>query len=195
MRQARRHVLSRLRSDTVFYDLPPERLPGQKGRSRSYGDKHQAKEWAKKEEGWTEHRLRLYDREAVLRLYDREVVLQLKSVVAKQRTLRITMRLVAVRWGKRPVVFLFSSDPQLTAVEIVTAYCARFAIETGFRDAKQNFGLATYQVRRHQSILRLVHLCLWAQTFAFGHKHCCACVSGSSVRFRCGAIGASRWRT
>jgi Transposase DDE domain len=74
------------------------------------------------------------------------------------------MRLVAVRWGKRPVVFLFSTDPDLTAVEIVTAYCTRFAIETGFRDAKQNFGLSTYQVRRRQSIVRLVHLCLWAQT-------------------------------
>jgi hypothetical protein len=44
------------------------------------------------------------------------------------------------------------------------ADCARFAIETGFRDAKQFFGLSTCQVRREKSILRLLHLCLWAQT-------------------------------
>ena len=44
------------------------------------------------------------------------------------------------------------------------AYCARFAIETGFRDAKQHFGFSSYQVRKQKSILRIVHLCLWAQT-------------------------------
>ena len=74
------------------------------------------------------------------------------------------MRLVAVRWGKRPPVFLFCTDTTLSAPEIVQAYCARFAIETGFRDAKQSFGLSTYQVRHRASIERIVHLCLWAQT-------------------------------
>ena len=40
----------------------------------------------------------------------------------------------------------------------------RFAIETGFRDARQSFGLSTYQVRSETGYTRLVHLCLWAQT-------------------------------
>ncbi len=61
-------------------------------------------------------------------------------------------------------MFLFSSDVTLTAEDIVRFYSARFAIETGFRDAKQNFGFSTYQVRSKASILRVVHLCLWAQT-------------------------------
>ena len=54
-----RHVLSRLRSDTVFYDLPPVKRKGQKGRPRKYGQRHKAKEWAKKEKGWREYPLRL----------------------------------------------------------------------------------------------------------------------------------------
>ena len=153
--QAGRHVISRLRSDTVFYDLPPVKKKQQKGRPRKYGQKHKAKEWAKKEKGWKEHTLRLYGQAAQI---------SLKSRVVLQRTLKVRIRLVAVRWGKRGVVFLFSSDTALTPEEIVRAYCARFAIETGFRDAKQHFGFSTYQVRKQKSIVRVVHLCLWAQT-------------------------------
>jgi transposase len=99
-----------------------------------------------------------------LRLYGKEVRLRLKSRVVIQRTLGVKIRLVAVQWEKRPMVFLFSTDTKLTAEEIVRVYCARFAIETGFRDAKQEFGLTTYQVRSEKGIERLVHLCLWAQT-------------------------------
>jgi hypothetical protein len=157
--QAGRHVISRLRSDTVFYDLPPVRRKkaGKKaaGRPRKYGQKHKAREWAQKEKGWKEHTLRLYGKEANV---------SLKTRVVLQRTLKVRMRLVAVRWGERPVVFLFWTDTSLSPEEIVRAYCARFAIETGFRDAKQHFGFSTYQVRREKSIVRIVHLCLWAQT-------------------------------
>ena len=74
------------------------------------------------------------------------------------------MRLVAVKWVEHPVVFFFSTDTTLTAEEIVKWVGARFAIETGFRDAKQSFGFSTYQVRRETRFVRLLHLCLWAQT-------------------------------
>ena len=65
---------------------------------------------------------------------------------------------------ERPVVFFFRTDTTLTAEAIVTAVGSRFAIETGFRDAKQSLGFSTYQVRREERFVRLVHLCLWAQT-------------------------------
>jgi hypothetical protein len=152
---AGRHVISRLGSDTVFYDLPPGKRKRQKGRPRKYGQKHKAKEWATKEKGWKEFALRLYGKDALLSLKTRVVI---------QRTLKVRIRLVAVRWGERPVMFLFSTDTALTPEEIVRAYCARFAIETGFRDAKQHFGFSTYQVRQEKSIVRIVHPCLWAQT-------------------------------
>ncbi len=133
----------------------PAKRKGHKGRPRQYGQKHKASEWAGMEKGWKEHTLCLYGKEAQLLL---------KTRVVLQRTLKVQIRLVAVRWGKRPLVFLFSSDTRLTPEQIVQAYCARFAIETGFRDAKQHFGFSTYQVRNNKSIIRIVHLCLWAQT-------------------------------
>jgi hypothetical protein len=150
-----RQLVSRLRSDTGFYDLPPVRKKGRKGAPRKYGKHHKAQEWAATRQRWHAVTLTLYGKTAHLRL---------KSRVVIQPTFGVRIRLVAVQWGKRPLVFLFSTDTTMTAAEIVRVYCARFAIETGFKDSKQLFGLATYQVRSEQSIERVVHLCLWAQT-------------------------------
>ena len=47
-----RFVLSRLRKEAVFYDLAPARLPGQKGASGQYADKHKASIWATETEDW-----------------------------------------------------------------------------------------------------------------------------------------------
>jgi len=152
---AGQHVLSRLRSDTVFYDLPPVKKKGQRGRPRKFGAKHKASEWAAKQKGW---------RAVTLRLYGRQANLQIKTRVVLQRRLGVKIRLVAVRWGERRTVFLFCTDVGLAAEQVVRFYCARFAIETGFRDAKQSFGFSSYQVRSKSSIERIVHLCLWAQT-------------------------------
>src|SRR5581483_6574636 len=155
-----RHVLSRLRCDTVFYDLPParRRLPNGKyppGKPRKYGVKHKAKEWAQTPSGW---------RSARLWLYSKQTDVEFKTRVVLQRALGVKMRLVAVRMPSRPLVFLFCTDTTLSAESIVSAYSARYAIETGFRDAKQHFGFSTYQVRREKRFISLVHLCLWAQT-------------------------------
>jgi hypothetical protein len=158
--QSGRQVISRLRSDTPFYDLPPARkkLPNGKyppGRPKTYGKKYKAQMWAARMGAW---------REVTLPLYGRPVTLQIKTRVVLQRTLGVKMRLVAVQWEEGPVVFFFSTDTTLTAAAIVEAVGARFAIETGFRDAKQSFGFSTYQVRREERFVRLVLLCLWAQT-------------------------------
>lgn len=148
-------LLSRLRRDAVFYDPPPKRQPGQKGATRKFGAKHKAAEWAQESDGWESVRLFLYGRCRFLHLKHRTVIL---------RRFGVTARLVAVEWASGKIVFLFSTDLTLTATQIVEAYAARFAIETGFRDAKQSFGLSTYQVRNETGFVRLVHLCFWAQT-------------------------------
>jgi hypothetical protein len=151
-----RHLLSRLRSDTVIYDEPPPREPGKRGAPRKYGSKHKAREWAAAEsEPWEETKLRLYGRVRRVRY---------KTRVGLQRALGVTIRLVAVRLDAGAVVFLFSTDTALSALAILRIYCGRFPIETAFRDSKQHFGFSTYQVRREVGVERIVHLCCWAQT-------------------------------
>jgi hypothetical protein len=98
------------------------------------------------------------------RLIQQWVMVKLKTRVVLQRTLGVKMRLVAVQWEERGPVFVFCTHTSMTPEALVCAYCARFALETGFRDAKQSFGFSTYQVRREGRFARLLHLCLWAQT-------------------------------
>ena len=50
-------LLSRLRRDAVFYDLPSARKPSQRGAARKFGDKHKAAIWAADADGWEPHRL------------------------------------------------------------------------------------------------------------------------------------------
>ena len=150
-----KHVCSRLRSDCVFYDLPPARLPKQKGANRKYGDKHKGQEWIAQPDDWLT---------VTLCLYGRVKTIAIKSRVVLLRRFKVQARLVAVQWKPDKTVFLFCTDTSMTAEQVVQTYCARFAIETGFRDAKQSFGLSTYQVRNQTGLVRLVHLCLWAQT-------------------------------
>jgi hypothetical protein len=157
-----KHVISRLRSDTVFYDFPEERPSGRRGRPRRYGMRHKALEWAASDEQPWE--------EVTVILYGKSAVLTIKTCKCLHRSLGAPLRIVAVRWAKKTQdkeskpVFLFATDTEMTAAEIVRAYGSRFAIETGFRDSKQGFGFSTYQVRKQISIERIVHLCLWAQT-------------------------------
>jgi hypothetical protein len=157
VRAAKKHVLSRLRQDTVFYDLPPGRIRGQRGAPRKYGQWHKAKLWVEEEAP-------AWQRQTLI-LYGHATLLEYKTCLALQRTFGERIRLVAVRLNKdKPVVFLFCTDTSMTAEQIIVAYSQRFAIETGFRDAKQSFGFSTYQVRREEGIVRLAHLSLWAQT-------------------------------
>ena len=155
LHESGRFLLSRLRRDAVFYDPPPPKEPGQKGAPRKFGEKHKAALWAASPDDW---------RTVCLPLYGRPRSVRFKARVVLLRSLGVTARLVAVQWVSGKTVFLFCTDMTLSADQIVQTYALRFAIETGFRDAKQSFGLATYQVRNETGFTRLVHLCLWAQT-------------------------------
>ena len=155
LQESGRFLLSRLRRDAVFYDPPPQRKPGQKGAPRKFGEKHKASLWAASPDDWSTVCLPLYGSPRSVRLKERVVLL---------RALGVRARLVAVQGASGKTVYLFCTDTTLCATQIVQTYAMRFAIETGFRDAKQSFGLSTYQVRNETGFTRLVHLCLWAQT-------------------------------
>jgi len=146
-------VISRLPRHAVFYELPGTHKG--RGRHRLYGAKHKAWEWASDPAEY----------EPVdLVLYGSRTQVSLKSRIVLLRRLGVRARLVAVRCRDSDPALLFCTDPFLSAEEITRVYGARFAIENGFRDAKQSFALSTYQVRKQRSIIRVIHLCLWAQT-------------------------------
>ena len=75
------------------------------------------------------------------------------------------VRVVVLEGGKAPVI-LVSTDPSLSALQIIEIYGARVSIELTIRDLKQHVGLGDSQCTTTLAILRFVHLaclafCVW----------------------------------
>ena len=69
------------------------------------------------------------------------------TAVVHSTSLRINVRIVIGKIGDRDNVILFSTDPLMSAKEIISIYRKRFRIEFGIRDAKQFTGLNHSQSR------------------------------------------------
>ena len=140
-------LISRLRHDAVGRDSEPPPYKG-KGRRPTRGRKWKLRDLLKvgPVEEFTVLR---YRQQKTVRCLVRDVWLQ--EVTAK-------VRVVVIEGIKKPVL-LMCTDLTLSARAIIEIYGARFAIEEIIRDLKQHLGLADYQARTYQAILRFVHLC------------------------------------
>ena len=139
------HLLCRAKSNAVFYYIPKQKVPDGPGRPPIYGD-----------------------RVHIPYLKYSDLVVDGKTCSVADKVVRTRMcpepvRLVVIRTkpkSSKPYKYfcLFTSDLQLPVVDVITHYRNRWKIETAFRDAKQNFGFDTYQVRNRVSLNRHVQL-------------------------------------
>lgn len=152
------HVLSRLPSNAVLYELPEPPKLKRPGRPRKYGHKHALSYFAA-----------LTGQEAMqtLCLYGRDWQMQVGSFLLRSRALGgcDILLVVVLPQGRKPT-FLFSTELSLCKERVVQLYAARFAIELAFRDLKNHFGLGHYQARRAEAAERHVLLCLVAYTWS-----------------------------
>ena len=81
----------------------------------------------------------------------------------------VDVRIVVIR--KRPkkskpyrYFCVFTSDLRLPVETVIRHYRNRWQIETAFRDAKENFGFDTYQLRDRKSLDRFAQLSFTAAT-------------------------------
>jgi Transposase DDE domain len=128
--------LTRLRHDARLYALPPtERRAGQRGPLPKWGRKlpppRQGGRWTR---GWQDGHAFLYGRrrkvewkEIVCRWRVSGHAVPVKAVVAKVE-------------GYKKRFTLVSSAMELTGLQLVELFCARFRQEDGFRDLKQRLG-------------------------------------------------------
>lgn len=72
--------------------------------------------------------------------------------VAFEMKVRVVVAVMTDKKGKAFTAILFSTDRELSALEIYELYVARFQIEFLFRDAKQSTGLHTCQARSAKSM-------------------------------------------
>ena len=153
------HILSRLRCNNVLYDQPGERKPGQRGKPRKYGQRlgtvtevaGSVRQWAKT------YTVNLYSKQREVLAYDRIIML---------KTLQCPVRVVWV-FRKTQWLALFTTDLDLSVTQIIEYYGARWKIESGFKELKQEIGSRTSQCRNAQAVINHLNFCMMATTITW----------------------------
>jgi len=156
----RAHLLSRLRVNAALFDLPSPELR-RRGRPRKYGSRlgNAAELAAAMREGAKSYRVHLYGA-------TREVLAAERVVMIK--TLRCAVRVVWV-YRRTQWVALMTTDLSLSIEQIIEYYSARWKIESGFREIKQEIGSAYTQTRNPDAVVNHLHFCMMATTIVWLH--------------------------
>jgi len=148
------HLLSRLRSNIVLYAIPQQRELGQRGRNKKYGERlgSAAEVAVMLKDKAASHSAFLYGKQ-------REVLAS--SIVVMLKTLRCPVRVVFV-YRRSQWVALFTTDLSLSIEQIIEFYGARWKIESGFKEIKQDIGASRSQMRNAQSVMNHLNFCMMA---------------------------------
>jgi hypothetical protein len=152
---SRAHLLSRLRVNAVLHDLPVA-VAGHAGRPRKYGERLgsvKAMQTA----------LRATARTYSLNLYGRVREVVAAEQVVMLKTLRCRVRVVWV-YRRTQWIALVTTDLTLTVAQIIELYGARWKIEAGFREIKQEIGSAQTQTRNPDAVTNHLQFCMVATT-------------------------------
>ena len=149
------HLLSRLRSNNKVFDLPePRDNPKKRGRPRKYGTflGNTAELAAQHHDQAQAYEVDLYGRKREVMAFDRVVML---------KTLKSPVRVVWI-YRKTQWVALFCTDLSLSVQEIIEYYGARWKIESGFKELKQDIGSLESQCRNADAVVNHLNFCLMA---------------------------------
>ncbi len=149
-------LLSRLRSNITLYDLPPPPRLHQRGRPRKYGTRLGSV---------SELAAGCRDQAQTLSVFlygkQREVLACEQVVMLKN--LRCPARVVWV-FRKTRWVALFTTDLTLSVRQIIEYYGARWKIESGFKEIKQEIGSARSQTRNAHAVINHLNFCMMTTT-------------------------------
>ena len=151
-------MLTRLRVNNTLYALPPP-AEGRKGRPRKYGAKlGSASELAAGHQARAKsYGLSLYGKSREVLAHDRVLML---------KTLRCPVRVVWVYRGSQWIA-LVTTDLALTVEQIIEFYGARWKIEAGFREIKQEIGSSQSQTRNPFAVTNHLHFSMMATTLVW----------------------------
>ena len=153
------NMLSRTRSNNVLYDPFVEKQPGKRGRPSKYGSRmgtvaDLAKQFLSLAKTYS---VDLYGKQRDVLAYDRIVML---------KTLKCQVRVVWV-YRKNQWVALFTTDLSLSVTQIIEYYGARWKIEAGFKELKQDIGSQSAQCRTAPAVINHLNFCLMASTITW----------------------------
>lgn len=152
-------LVSRLRSNTVAYTMPYNGTSKKQGRPRKYGNRlgSCAEMAARIKSEASCHRVFLYGQY-------REVMASTKLLMLK--TLKCPVRVVWV-FRKTQWIALFSTDLDLTTEQIIEYYGARWKIESGFKEIKQDIGSSKSQTRNAYAVINHISFSMMAATITW----------------------------
>ena len=150
------HMLSRLRVNNTLFASPPKRRKHQRGRARKYGCKMGcattlAKKFIRRA---TTCSVNLYGKQREVLAYDKVFML---------KTLKCAVRVVWI-YRKSRWIALFTTDLDLSVVQIIEYYGARWKIESGFKEIKQEIGSAKSQTWNPYAVTNHLNFCMMAAT-------------------------------
>jgi hypothetical protein len=150
------HILSRLRVNNKLFALPSKRQKHQLGRSKKYGDKmgNAATLASEFQKHATTYSVNLYGKQRDVVAYDSVVML---------KTLKCIVCVVWV-YRRSQWVALFTTDLDLTVEQIIEYYGARWKIEAGFKEIKQEIGSSKSQTRNYHAVTNHLNFCMMAAT-------------------------------
>jgi hypothetical protein len=149
-------MFSRLRSDAVLHDLPPQRKSSQAGRPRIYGtNRISLSKRAGQRRGWQtiDYRCR-----------GDEVTRQYKTFLATSRLTGGVIRVVIVKFDNGGWAAYFCTDAEVSVRDVLETIADRWAIEEFFHDTKEVWGAGQQQVRNVWSNIGCWHLNMWMYT-------------------------------
>jgi hypothetical protein len=151
-------IVGRLRKDAALRDLPRPLPRGQRrgpGRPPTYGKNNiSLAKRAGHRQGWQTIECTAYGK-TVTKTY--------KTFLATYEPVGGVIRVVIVKEEKTWLPF-FSTDPNVSVVEIIETFADRATIEQDFHDVKEVWGAGQQQVRNIWTNVAVYHLNLWMHT-------------------------------
>jgi len=166
-------IVGRLRKDAALRDLPRPLPRGQRrgpGRPPTYGKNSiSLAKRAGHRQGWQTIECTVYGK-TVTKTY--------KTFLATYEPVGGVIRVVIVKEEKTWLPF-FSTDPNVSVVEIIETFADRATIEQDFHDVKEVWGAGQQQVRNIWTNVAVYHLNLWMHTlvelWAWNRSHAELC--------------------
>lgn len=156
------HLLSRFRTNITLFDFPaviPKGPKGKPGCPKKYG----------KRLGSVDQCAMLYWKLAqsyTVFLYGKKREVQAFTQLVMLKTMKCPVRVVWV-FRRTRYVALMTTDLSLSVEQIVEYYGARWKIESGFKEIKQEIGSARAQVRNSEAVINHLNFCMMATTLTW----------------------------
>jgi len=171
------HLLSRMRTNITLYDFAPTPTKHRTaGRPKKYGNRlgsvnDCAALWKSKAQTYTAF---LYGKKRNLLAYSQTVML---------KTMKCPVRVVWV-YRKTRFVALMTTDLTLSVEQIIEFYGARWKIEAGFKEIKQEIGSAKSQTRNSEAVLNHLNFCMMAATLTWVYADRLQCAPNRKYKIR-----------